>query len=285
MGVYSTATIGLFIYLAATDQLVMEDGERLGESLTGNANAFAGVFMVAAMFSVYFMFFSKRRITKIAFFVMLCLQLYSLALSGGRKSFIIPILLLCAMKLISTDKKGRKHLIRNALIVAVVLYAVFSAIFYIEDLYNSIGYRMEGMMSVVTGEGKIDASSNIRGNMIKDALELWKEKPLFGYGVTNFQKLSGYGTYSHNNYAELLCGLGLFGLAFYYCFYLICFYKLLSNKHQGKYRWYWIFTLICLLVFDFGAISYNMFMVQFLLLISLMDIPDITKTKEDGKAI
>ena len=280
MGTYSVATIGLYAYLGLTGQLILEAEERLGEDLMGNANVFASAFMVAALFSVYFIFFSKRRLTKLCFLVVFCLQLHSLALSGGRKNFILPILMLCAMKLISTDKKGRKHLIRNSLIVIIILLVAVYAIFNVESLYNSIGYRMEGLISMVTGEGEVDASSDIRANMVEDALQLWRERPLFGNGINMFQKLSTYRTYSHNNYAELLCGLGVFGLAIYYAFYAISLFKIFGQIHRGEYRWYWIFSLICLLAFDIGSITYNMFMIQFLLLICLIDTANKNKERE-----
>ena len=126
--------------------------------------------------------------------------------------------MLCAIKLISTDKKGRKHFIRNALIVALILIIAVYAVFNVEFLYDSIGYRMEGLVNMVTGEGEVDASSKVRVNMVDEALQLWQDKPIFGNGIDMFKKLSSYHTYSHNNYAELLCGVGIFGFCIYYYF-------------------------------------------------------------------
>ena len=280
MATYSMATIVLYAYLGLTGQLVLEAEERLGQDLMGNANAFASVFMVAALFSVYFIFFAKRKIIKLGFLAVFCMQLHALALSGGRKNFILPLLMLCAMKLISTDKKGRKHLVRNGLIVVLILIVAVYAVFNVESLYNSIGYRMEGLISMVTGEGEVDASSDIRANMVQDALQLWRERPLFGNGINMFQKLSAYRTYSHNNYAELLCGLGVFGLIIYYAFYAIGLYKIFAQRHRGGYRWYWLLSLLCLLAFDLGSITYNMFMVQFLLVVCLIDTANKNKELE-----
>ena len=127
---------------------------------------------------------------------------------------------------------------------------------------------------MITGEGEVDASSKVRANMVEVGLRLWRERPAFGNGINMFQVLTAYHTYSHNNYVEILCGLGIFGLIVYYVFYAIGLCKVWRQKHRGEYRWYWIFCLICLLVFDIGAITYNMFMVQFFLLLCLIEPTD-----------
>lgn len=271
MAVYSLATMCLYAYMAMTERLVVEDNERLGEELMGNPNTFAVVFMVAALFSVYFIFHSKRNITKICFFIVFCLQLHTLALSGGRKGFIFPILMFCVMTLVSIDKKGRKHLIRNAIIVVIILLITTYAVFNVEFLYDSIGYRMNGLINLITGDGKVDSSSRIRANMVDTALQLWQRRPIFGNGIDSFKILSSYNTYSHNNYVEILCGLGIFGFCIYYSFYAFAIYKILKQKHFGNYRWYWLLALICFLAFDVGAITYNMFMVQYLFLICVVN--------------
>lgn len=279
IGIYSISCTILYAYLATTGQLIASTEERLGETLVGNANAFANTFMVAALFSIYFIFFAKNKFAKICFFAMFCMQLHALALSGSRKNFILPIILLCLMKLISTDKRGRKHLIKNTIIVTLILFIAFYSIFNVEFLYNSIGYRMEGLVSLATGEGTIDYSSEIRTGMVEEALRLWQNRLFFGNGIDTFKKISSYNTYSHNNYAELLCDIGIFGFSFYYIFYAIGIFKLLNQRNRGDYRWYWLFSLISLLAFDLGAITYNMFIVQFLLLICIMD-PDKNKQSE-----
>lgn len=260
------SSLVLFINLASTNQLTADD--RLGTDLTGNANIFAAMFMVGAISSVYFVFFSEKRIMKIAALVIFVLQLYALALSGSRKNFLLPVLLLGTLKMVSTDKYGRRHFIRNTIIGIAVMLGVWWALFNVEVLYDAIGYRMEGMVAAFTGEGEVDASSRVRMNMIEIAIDLWKEEPLLGHGLDNYKHLNGLyvSAYAHNNYAELLATLGLLGLIAYYWYFVYLVIKLIKEKDMGMEKWFWSLAVICLAIFDYGMVSYDMYAMHLLLL-------------------
>lgn len=271
MSVYSLATVVLFIYLAATGKLNMEEGERLGTELTGNANIFASVFMIAAMCSVYFVFFSKARSVKILFFAVFVTQLVALALSGGRKFFLTPIVLFAGVQIMRTDKKGRVRLLKNLLPVAVALAILWWALFNVEFLYDAIGYRMEGLVASLTGEGKVDASTSVRKNMVEKGLELWAESPVWGHGINNFGALTHWGVYAHNNYVELLCGVGLLGTVAYYAYYAYVLIKLFKSKIPTLQKSYWSLALLGFLVFDIGAVSYDSFLQHMMLVFAMRE--------------
>lgn len=247
----------LFLHLSSTGALEVD--ERLGESLTGNANTFAGLFMVGAICSVYFVYFSKKKLHSICGLIAFILQMYALAMSGGRKYFLLPLLLIGSLKMFRTDRNGRKTLAKNLLISVCVLLVTWWAIFNVKELYDLIGYRMEGLLNALTGEGKVDASTQIRQDMIDVGIRMWKQSPLIGFGIDTFKVLSGYRWYSHNNYVELLCSLGIVGLIAYYWFYVWLIREFYREKELADKRWYWIITLICMLVFDYGAVCYYLY--------------------------
>lgn len=266
MTVMSVSSVMLFFHLLITDQLAVD--ERLGTTLTGNANTFATMFMLGALCSIYLIFFSEKRWHKVLAVIAVVLQLYALALSGSRKFFLLPVILLGLMTAISTDTKKGLVWLRNFLFGVVLLFVAWWAVFNVEILYNSIGYRMEGMLAAFTGKGEVDASTEVRQKMIQKAVELWKNAPMMGHGIDNYKRISGYGVYAHNNYVELLADLGLLGMAAYYSFYAVMEWKILKNRNMGRYRWYWAILLGCLLAFDYGAVSYDLFPVQILLLLA-----------------
>lgn len=282
MASFSIATIVLFIYLASTGQLELEEGERLGNELTGNANIFASLFMIAAMCSVYLSFFSEKKLFRIVFLACFIAQLVALAMSGGRKFFLVPVALFAGMQIVRMDKKGRTHLLKNTLLVGAALAVLWWAIFNVESLYQSIGYRMEGLMASITGEGEVDASTAERTAMIKKGLELWKESPLWGHGIDCFSALTHWGVYSHNNYVELLCDLGIIGLCAYYTFYIYLLYKLFKARLPLLKKSYWILLLVGLLFFDYGAVGYTSYLRHMLLVFTMQAA--IYKTEEDGAA-
>ena len=258
--------IGLFIYLLATNQLDTEG--RLGQDLTGNSNIFAVLFMISAFCTVYFIYFSEEKWQKIFSVIAFLLQMYALALSGGRKYFLLPIILLGILRLYSTDRHGRKPIVRNVLIGVSVITVSLWAMFEVQFIYDIIGYRMEGLLNAFTGRGEVDASTQVRQDMITKGLQLWMESPFIGHGIDTFKVLSGFGCYSHNNYVELLCCLGVLGPVVYYWFYFTMVKKLHRSTHMGFQKWYWILMIICLLVFDFGAVGYYMYPVHLMLLLA-----------------
>lgn len=267
LAMLSVATIILFIYLAANDLLETEG--RLGNELTGNANTFASLFMVGAFASVYFVFCRKSRIGKVLFTAAFIVQEYAIALSGGRKFFLLPLILYCGVLVFSTSKYGKRRAIRNGLLAVAVICVVFWAIFEVEILYEAIGYRMEGLLNSVTGEGQVDASTQSRKQMAKLGISLWTQSPLYGHGINTFKVINGqYAMYSHNNYVELLCGTGVIGATIYYAFHITSLFKLVTLKMRDVQKWYWILVMICMLAFDFGAVSYNLYPAQWMLMLS-----------------
>lgn len=260
----TASTEVLFIHLLLTNQLEVE--ERLGESLTGNANIFATLFMVGVFCAIFFMYFSERKLSRIVAFAAFLTQMYALALSGGRKYFLLPLILVCILKIFSADYRGKKHMIRNG-ILAIGLLAFFVwAIMNVDVLYDSIGYRMEGLFNALTGEGEIDESTIRRGNLIRKGVEIWLDYPLLGCGIDAFKVVSGRGGYSHNNYVELLSGLGLIGFGVYYGYYLGLVWNILKIQYSKSEKWYWVLVIVCLLLFEYGAIAYSVYPVHFILL-------------------
>ena len=256
----SFAPVFLIIYMAFTNQLFI--GDRIGGELTGNINIFATLLMIASMCSIYFIFVSKDKKLKILGYICFFAEEFALFLTGSRKAAILPIVLFCAVVVVKADSKGHKHIIRNSVIATGMGIGILIAIMEIPFLYDAIGYRMEGLFNLLSGEGKADASSLVRADMIEEAISRWKEKPLIGHGIDAYKRLSHYGCYSHNNFVELLCDIGIIGFIIYYTSYILVAYKTLSRRNLGVPKWYWIFFLLCLCLFETGGVTYNMFPVH-----------------------
>ncbi len=255
----------LFLYLFATKQLFVD--ERLGTTLVGNANSFALLFMVGAIAAIYLFFTEKRIVYKYiaaGAFAAIC---YSLALSGGRKFFVIPFFVVAMVFIQREDSKGRRKYIRNCLIIAILLLVIFYMVFQIPMLYNTIGIRFEGLFALVGGKGKIDASAKVRMNMIDDGISAWLEAPLLGYGLNSFAENMGYGAYAHNNYVELLYDIGLIGFTIYYSVFVYYLINLFKNKKNIECLFF-LSTIFALLLFDYGAVSYNLYQIHVILLMA-----------------
>jgi O-antigen ligase len=57
--------------------------------------------------------------------------------------------------------------------------------------------------------------------MALKAIELWFASPVWGHGYASFGQLSGFETYSHSTFTEVLCNGGLVGGILIAMFYLL----------------------------------------------------------------
>ena len=259
----------LTVYLIATGQFESFDdtGSRFGEALTGNANIFASIYMIAASVTAYFLFKQKSLRAKLPFIAALALQLYALTMSGGRKYFLFPFILLYVIAIQRKDRRQRTHFIRVSIIAVAVAVAVYQLLMNNEFFYSSIGYRFEDLIEyTIDQSSEVEGGTIIREQMVAKGLELWRESPVFGHGLDAFASIGGFGVYAHNNYVEMLCNHGVFGFVFYYGFYLYMLYKLLKRKENDIMRQFLIGFILCLFVYDFGAISYDTLVTQFFLI-------------------
>lgn len=259
---YAISAVAFVVLLFFTGNLVGDAGNRLGQEILGNANIFASMMMVASMYTVWIIVYdAKTFLSRIVWLAVLGLDLYSLMLSGGRKFFIIPFIFLYILLLFKADKKGRRHIFAYTVVFAAVVIVTFIAMLEIPVLYNAIGVRMEGLIENLMGKGG-DSSSEIREKIRNLAFGKWLDKPFFGYGFDSFKYLAlsevGYFFYSHCNFTELLyCG-GVFYFILYYCFFLRLLKKSLCNKNiPAPYKAFTVGVVLSLLVFDYGAVSYN----------------------------
>lgn len=78
-------------------------------------------------------------------------------------------------------------------IALLTLWAVIN----IPLLYTLVGYRIEGILALLTG-GNADASTTTRIDFIRIGLDIFKDYPLFGVGINNYSVVAykGYNTWA-----------------------------------------------------------------------------------------
>lgn len=274
---YIWSSVAMSLLLLVTGQLILdvEEGERLGEELSGNANSFSSMVMLAAVFAAWYMVYKcnwKTRLFYIAAFVSL---IFVMSLSGGRKNVIAVLICAVIFILFSSEKEKKAPLVRNLLICMVLLFAFIWAVLNIPVLYETIGERFEALFGEFFG---LDTKSSVgsdktREILVKIGLEGWKEAPIFGHGLDNFKyfnkTVTGHFYYAHNNYVELLYDVGLIGFATYYGFLVYMLVKLIKlPKKQLVYKILGLGLLTELAVYDFGGISfYTVFSIVILAII------------------
>lgn len=99
-----------------------------------------------------------------------------------------------------------------------------------------------------------DSSYRTRAEMLEQAVQLWKQAPVFGNGLDAFRGLSGQGTYSHNNYVELLCDIGVAGTLLFYAIHAQALVR--AFYAPIILRLYCCSFVLMLLLTDLGYVSY-----------------------------
>lgn len=270
---YASSAVILNIILFLTGHLTGSSVDRLGTNLMGNANIYATMIMIAVMYACWlYVYWSPNFIIKILILLSLLMNMYSLILSGGRKFFVIPFVYLYLLLVFKKNKKGRKQVIKYSFLALIAIVLIYYLILTIPIFYDTIGYRMEALINGAVGYGSYDNSAYIRKIIRNLAFNGWMENPFLGHGFDSFKylnvKITGHFYYSHCNYTEILYNEGIFIFLFYYGYFFYLILKAFQTNLSDKYKAFICSGIISFLVFDLGAVSYSLYVIQ--IMISLM---------------
>lgn len=236
---------------------------RLGSQSGWNSNSIALYFATLSIVTIYFIFEkTKNKKYNILSYVT---QSIMILLTGSKKGLVLLILPLIALIFIrAKGTKLFKRLIWAVIILGIVLYIVFKVPFF----YNVIGSRIESMLGtlgVISGNYGYSASTEERTGMIKKGFEMFPVHPIVGWGWWAFAILSGYGTYSHCNYVEILVSMGILGFMVFYGFYLYLIIKNIINFSTtiSKIN---LMIMVCVLFIDSAAVTAYGDVITYLLL-------------------
>lgn len=247
--------------------------ERLGSALNLNSNLFGYRMALGALFSWYITRTigkprsKKDLMKKIFVIIMLIIFTFLTFFSGSKKALFFVVGSIAMYEIIVT--KGIKKFLKFIGVVVCLIIVIF-LIFNNQKMYNVIGERIERMILTISNNNTVnttDKSYTERQFYIEEAIDYWKQSPIFGNGgntfVTRMRNINySHIAYSHNNYTELLCTLGIVGLVLYYSYWLKTFLGLIkifkSEKKQREKNIALLFSIIILLQFilDYGMVSY-----------------------------
>jgi O-antigen ligase len=167
---------------------------------------------------------------------------------GSRQHQLGLLYLIGAIPLMFMNKRQAM----NFLIAYVVVVPMLLGVFVLLLQQSAHIDRVMRMFNFLSGTyGYYDGSVDTRMFMIMRGLRLWLESPVWGGGYYHFAIADGYGSYSHNNYVELLANFGIIGfLSFYLPFYFTIRKLWQCRNNQGlEYKRLVTWTLIVLGLF------------------------------------
>ncbi|MFO7545429.1 MAG: O-antigen ligase family protein [Trueperaceae bacterium] len=235
-------------------------GEARSVGLVGNANALAIQLSMTAF--LLLLVLGRQRWAQI---VALALFVVATITSGSRKMLFVWLTYVLLLL-----EQLRFRLKRSSLTTAALLmflpFLAWGVVEYggvvIEPLGELTFYqRLEG-----TFEGR---ETGKRSGMIVEALRLWWERPVAGYGIDQFRFANRlYGTYSHNNYTEMLANFGVIGLLAFYLLYAVLAVRALRALIDGRrVAWVVLAIIFVTLLMDVARVSYGGRLTWMLLLV------------------
>lgn len=271
MKLFMTAVATMMIYICLTINLVDFQLTQHGEASMGRWNG-NDVGMKCAIFmllALYFLDTDKRRSVRLMLIAACALALVLLYFTASRKAVLI-VVLGCSMYYYLKHPNKR---VRNLLVIIAGVYIAYMLAMNVPALYNSIGWRIEGAIAVVTGSGTADSSALLRSRYIEVGLEAFKKAPIFGYGIDNYRFINlretGHLTYSHNNFIDILVGVGAVGFLIYYYYYVELIVSFCRIFFKRQYSLLLSITAVCFFatfVMHFAVVAYYDLMQNLLIL-------------------
>lgn len=268
---YEWGSALLFIILYYTNNLFTD--ERIGSSFTGNSNTFALFMMISFFFTSWlFLYYEKNKYKKTIAGVIMLMDITAVLLSGARKSVIACMIYIIVLFLYKKDKQGRKHLIRNIILISIVLFCLWTLMMNNPYLYEIVGNRMETLVNQLLGHEVMirGSSSYLREKYRNTAILGWLKSPIWGHGYNSFRfynaVVNGHNVYSHNNFTELLYNLGIIGFIIYYFEYFKIAILGFGSKNSSV-KAITIAGVIGILLTEYGQVDYNLSIIAIFLFV------------------
>ena len=175
-------------------------------------------------------------------------------------------ILCCALFFILLFYYSFKNIPRKKkLIYSILILGIFSiSVYYLVDIFMSNEYLITRLTNMEEG---VDDSGNARINQISAIINYTTNGSifhfLFGYGFDKSVMMAG--NYAHNDWAELLANLGVFGCVLYLVFFTSLISIFVKNRHilTPMQKLMFVSVLGCWLLasmFSMGYISNNSFL-------------------------
>lgn len=264
LSVYGT---GIITALLSNDSI----GTRLGDE-EANSNMVGMSFMLSGISALYFLLQSNSKVKKIGYSGLMIIMFALGLMSGSRKAFLM--LFLGSGMLLYGNSQNKNNFIKKVGLVFISLLLLMLSYSLIRNLeaFSVITERVDELVEGTSG-GALDSSAEERYYMMEVGWRVFLRAPLLGEGLCASSNY--FGTYSHNNYIELLMNTGIIGLIVFYIPIIRNGAALLTLKNRDLLGWLMSFLCCWLLIGSLGMVIYydKTSMVLFMLINMWLALP------------
>lgn len=216
-----------------------------------NVNTIGFYFAIGFTLSLFLALFYVKKIEWLFYFA--ALFFFTLGFFTGSRAFLFVVAI---GAIVTMYYKFRNHKL-IFLIGLIVLISLFFVIInipklaFLKEQFDRTLYTLFGI-----GDYKVDGSTVQRAIWPGYAFYLGGRTLICGYGCGGFSIYSGIGTYSHNNFAEVMCNFGIIGFVLFNLSYILPLIRSLGVKNPDLYLVPVLFFVFFLRSF-FGVIYYS----------------------------
>lgn len=180
----------------------------LGQDLDPNYFALLVVVQIACAYIVAL--YSHRIITKIIYFILICFGVVAVVLTGSRSGMLCSIAVLCLGAIAYYLEMGSPKFITSVLLV----------VFFVALLSVASHFMSDWMFDRFFNNDYDDGSNAQRIYYWQNAFLRWPQRPLFGFGVGNYNyffavdrgMVGDVSTTTHGTVTDFLVDFGILGL-------------------------------------------------------------------------
>ncbi|MEE9572451.1 MAG: O-antigen ligase family protein [Candidatus Neomarinimicrobiota bacterium] len=235
--VLSVFIIYVYGFINQYDPSVLVTKNRITATV-GDPNILSVYGAFAFIISLFLLKVENSRIGKLFIIIIMGLILCGVVLTQSRQGILISIIGLTIYILIQVlykfiNANNRIEYALKLLLYLVLFVTSFAIIIYLFKT-SEYSYRFQALAAFIklnfTSSNDlmtriIDYSAYERKQLIRYAIQVWFDNPVFGVGLDNFKVILkqynplGPRLYAHNNYLELLATIGTIGAIIYYSIY------------------------------------------------------------------
>lgn len=141
------------------------------------------------------------------------------------------------------------------IIVSLILVVALAILIINIPFLSVLKKRLLSMFGTLITGDSYDTSTTTRFVWQLYGLHLGFKQVIFGYGYYGFGIYSGVGTYTHSNYAEIICDYGIVGFLLFYGIIVFALYE--SIKKRSDNIWLIVVFTIIFVIESFMTVYYQ----------------------------
>lgn len=201
------------------------DGNRVSD-IIGNANTVAIYLSYSAALAFYYYNTSNLKLLNIIAYLIIC---FAILITGSRGGLFLLTVFTIYINIVF-GKKEKKDIVKQIIKIFMLFFLIILLYKLTQTnklLYSIVGIRIKSLFEIIGGHQSsiAEKSTYDRLAMIKLAFDIFLKHPIQGCGLGAIgvyikYYITGFFCFCHNNYMELLSGVGLIGFTLYYSIHI-----------------------------------------------------------------